>query len=351
MSAVDYTTKLGALQLKEEIESQLRILSGARQKAFSGLYNRLGATKAKRKKQIHVGSLELSKQNDSKGKVNQEKMEAKGVFIDLCSYDVEVCFDYDEMHNAEADIIGPTTTRMREASDKVHDQAFLDALYGPILMGDPCKITQFRDLCHIPHGGVGITPDKVSEAIDAVSTWFPNSNVCIGVTQRSLTDMKKFDEWTNLDYRVGPSAYAGMVTNWGHAKFKFIPDFRNMGNLEADPFGTIEPIIPATPCIEGGVWDGETFIRFLPVWVEKGIDMVPGYGPIITPLPDVWKLRALAYGVYFIRIDERHGFAMNDERARAVICVKEKSKALAEAYVKQGGVGFGAPDGIDALAA
>ena len=87
----------------------------------------------------------------------------------------------------------------------------------------------------------------------------------------------------------------------------------------------------------------------LPVWAKSGLDFTRTYGPEISAMPDVWKNRGLAYKSYFIRIDERHGFAVNDERARAVICVVEKSKFLAQAWLKNEGRGFMVPEGLDAF--
>lgn len=346
MSEIDFTTKLGAARLEEHIETQMRILSGQRMKAFGNLYNTMANFKGKKKGQLHVGSLDMSKQTDSKGKVNQTHIDAKKVYLELCDYDVEVCFDFDELNSLEADIMGPTITRMREASDKVCDLAFLDALFGDIMMGGPCEMVLHKNLCHIEHDGIGMTPQKVIAALSQVAAWHPGSEVCVGITNETMFGMTEYPEWTNNDFLVTGSAYSGMIQKWGKANFKLTPDFRNMSDMDDDPFGYLEPIIPAVPYIVGGIWDGESFVRFLPVWVKNGMDHAHGYGPMITAMPDAWKYRSLAYGVGLVRIDERLGFNANDERARAVICVVEKSKALAEAYVKQGGVGFGAPEGI-----
>lgn len=346
--SLDYTTPLGAARLKEQIDSKFRILSGQREKVFTGLYNMRENVKAKRSAQLNFGSLEMSRQTDAKGKVNQTHTAANKTFLEQHDYDAEVCFSYDEIHSLEADPIAPTVKRLKEASDKTCDLAALEAIFGDIVMGDPCKLKLYKDLCHVEHDGVGFTPEKVTAAVEAIAAWHPGSEVCIGVTNESQFNMTRFPEWTNNDLLFSGvnSAYSGMVQRWNRASFKLMPDFREMRDMEGNPFGLLKPIIPAVPCIENGLWDGISFIRFLPVWVKDGLDMAHGHGPTVTPMPDIWKARGLAMGTYFIRIDERHGFAMNDERARAVICVKEQSKALAESYVKSGGAGFGAPDGI-----
>lgn len=348
MSEMDYTTKLGAARLEEEIQSGMRILGKQRMKVFGGLYNTTANFKGKKKGTLHVGTLEMSKQTDSKGKVNQTHMEASKTYLDLCDYDAEICFDFDELNSLEGDIMGPTMTRMREASDKEADLAALGAIFGDILMGSPCKVELYKDICHIEHEGTGLSPEKVIAAVSAISAWMPGSEVCIGITNETMFDMTNYPQWTNNDFLYSgvTSAYSGMVQSWNRARFKLMPDFREMSDLKNDPFGTLTPIIPAVPCIENGLWDGISFIRFLPVWVKNGLDHAHGYGPKITAMPDAWKYRSLAYGVGLVRIDERMGFRMNDERARAVICVKEKSKALADAYCKSGGAGFGAPEGI-----
>lgn len=339
----DYTTTLGARQLEEEIASEMRIRSGLRQKSFDGLYNMVGGFKAKRKAMVNIGSARMTKQTNAKGKIERTHITANKNYIETCWFNLLICFSYDEMKNGEADVVGPTIKRMQEASNAMNDAQALEALFGEIIMGDPCKLEAYRDICHIAHDGVGLTPEKVIKVQDEIGTWFPGTEMCVGITQQSMSEMKRHPEWTNNDLLVGPSAFNGMIETWGNVKFKLVPDYRNEEDLIKDPMGTLEPIIPAVPYVVNGVWDGESFIRVLPVWIKSALNHASIMSPQIDVDPEYYKKAQLAYGVASVRIDENLGFAINDERGRAAICVVEKSKALAESYIKSGGVGFGLP--------
>ena len=266
MSDFDYTSQTGANRLEIALTGELEIKGGRWMSEIGEeCYNSVPSQKAKRTAKVYFGSLDMNKQTNAKGRVNQTHVEAARTYIDTCAYDVEVCFSWEDMRG-EHDIIGPTAMRMSEASDRNKERAALDALFGDIMTGTICKPTVFKDICHIPHGGVGITPEKVLLAAQAIKAFHPMSQVMIGITNETTFDMTQFDQWTNNDFLYGnvENAYSGMISKWNAVTFKKIPDFRRMENLEDDPMGNLEPIIHAVPYIDPatGTWDRESFVRF-----------------------------------------------------------------------------------------
>jgi hypothetical protein len=185
-------------------------------------------------------------------------------------------------------------------------------------------------LCCIEHDGIGITPEKIVSVATAIRRFCPGKEVIIPITPDIHAQLTAFDAFTNSDFLLPgqKSAYDGMVldSKWYGVRFKMVPDF-----IEGDGASEeceLVPTVPAERYIpEGGSWDGESYVRYLPVWVKDAVDFEE-YGTPSISMFDVWKQRRKPKGTMAMRIDHEFGFAVNNEKGRAVLKVIEKNKSL-----------------------
>ena len=322
MSQIDYTSKAGQLQLQESLNSQLRILAGIRAKALAGCYNTLPATKSKNSKSLSIGTLDMTKVTGAIDDINKSEITVGATYLNKEEYAEEVIFPGSMLRYSERNPIPQATQRLMEADDYVMDKTLMDALIGPMYVGDSAAPIASPTMFSVPHGGLGITPQKITQAATAVRRFMPNANLQIGIEADIHEQLTAFDAFTNSDILLNgqESAYSGKVlkSKWFGVGFKMVPDF--VVEDASDPNATpeLKPVIPIEPYITGGTWDNQTWIRHIPVWASSGVDFEEMMAPQTEVFP-IWKQRSKPKGTMAARIDHELGFARNNKYAVAII--------------------------------
>lgn len=331
MTQIDYTSADGQLQLRERINSELRILAGVRAQALAGCYTTLPASKSLLSKSLNIGTLEMSKVTGRLADINQSEITVGATYLAKEEYAEEVIFPGAMLRYAERDPVPKASTRMMEADDYLMDKTLMDALVGPMMVGDSLKPTLDANVPVIPHGGLGMTPDKITEAATLIRRFMPNASLMIGCTVDIHRQLTAFEVFVNNDFLLDgqKSAYSGTVLNtkWYDLMFKMIPDFVREDATTQDR--ELLPVIQSEPYINGGTWDGQTWIRHVPVWAVESVDFEEMMSPQVE-IFDIWKQRRKPKGTLAARIDHEMGFARNNRYGVAIIQVLEVNPNLAQ---------------------
>lgn len=330
MSAIDFSSATSVNRIIAKVNSNIRIRCDARDHYLMGCYNIDPSTKAIRSKKPHIGSLKMNEVTSEKQDVDVQHYSVGATYLTKQEYNTTVCFSGRDLRYSEKDIVSPVSDRMMEADDNLMDNVMIDSLLGPMMVGDQCRPHLVKDICCIEHEDTGITPDKISAAATAIRRFCPNHEVIIPITPDIHRQLTQFDAFTNNDFLLPgqKSANHGMVldSKWYNVKFKMVPDFVE-GDGE-DGQTDLVATIPAERYIDAnGDWDGETYVRYLPVWSKMSLDFEEYMRPEMT-MYDVWKQRRKPKGTMEARIDHEFGFAMNNPRGRAVLKVLETNKDL-----------------------
>ncbi|MEL6467098.1 MAG: hypothetical protein AAFQ58_19220 [Pseudomonadota bacterium] len=329
MTAIDYSSADGQLQLRERINSELRILAGVRAQALAGCYTVLPASKSLLSKSLNIGTLEMSKVSGRLADINQSEITVGATYLAKEEYAEEVIFPGAMLRYAERDPVPKASTRLMEADDYLMDKTLIDALVGPMMVGDSLKPTLDANVPTIVHGGLGLTPDKITTAATLIRRFMPSARLMMPITVDMHRQLTAFDAFINNDLLLQGqrSAYSGKVldSKWYDVGFKMTPDFVREDATTQER--TLLPVIKSEPYIPASTWDGKSWVRHVPIYATESVDFEEMMSPQVE-IFDIWKQRKKPKGTLAARIDHEMGFARNNRYGVAIIQVIEVNEHL-----------------------
>jgi len=330
-TAIDSAGATNFARLQAKLTDQLHMRCGAREQYFKGCYRTVGAQMAKLSQGLHIGTLDMDEVTSEKDDIEVGHHNIGAYYWSKREFAKEICVSGRSLRYDQGNAVPLISARLAEADDAIMDKLLVEAACGPEIIGDQCAPTINKDICCIEHNGLGITPSKIVEVATAIRRWCPGTNIIIPITVDMHAQLTKFAEFTNSDFLLNGqhSVYEGQMLEskaWYGVKFKIVKDIRHInsktGECQLRPLFKSEPYIPA-----GGAWDGETYVRHIPVWDMNAIVFEEMMAPSITVF-DAWKQRRKPKGQIGIRIDHEMGFGIANPKERAVMKILETNKEL-----------------------